>query len=652
MPESTLRSALLPPGMTIGTDGRYRILETVAVGGMACVYRAADDALGSDCAVKALPLPESEDIAERLARFDREARLLARLNHPGVVGVRDYFQECGYAFLVMDYVAGSNLFDLHRDPLDAARDPQESAIAPVPEELVVSYGLMLSDTLSRLHRSDPPVVYRDLKPHNIIKSSSDGRLILLDFGIARCFFPGDDEKDNEPLGTLGYAAPEQYERDAPLDGRTDIYSLGVVLHELATGHNPRRASSFEPLPRPRDLRPSLSPTLARVLEKCCQIDPMRRYQSARDVWDALDAWEPAPDAAALKQPVASSPAWSLTLGAPVTGAPVGSGTAVYYADNGGMICGIDSGVGRPLWIYREPGDRTMSSLVHSSLLILGQERLYAYSFPMPHGRQGVAVLDALSGAAVWRSHQSLGSTSIPVLTASGQLVIATTGPDQIMGIPVSGALPEWRRDLPTSPLTLTLVPAGAKRPEIVVMTDRDGGVSALRSDNGRILWSTRIGHGALVAPPVIADGRVFAGGGRGEAYYAGLSLDTGEIVWRVSLAAETIGPAAASADGLLVIPTRNAGLVGLDRTNGAKLWHDVSFTLPLTGAARMRGGKSVALTEYGPDGRVVVVDVTAHPTITWEASLEPDGAIAPALVTGEFLVVAAADGTVTAWALI
>lgn len=638
--------------MTIGDQGRYRIVEVVAVGGMACVYRASDDALGTDCAVKALPLPDAPDIADRLARFEREAKLLARLNHPGVVGIRDFLREAGYAFLVMDFVSGSNLFDLHRDPVDAARSLGECAISPVPEELVVSYGVMLSDTLSRLHRSEPPIVYGDLKPHNVIKRATDGRLILLDFGLARCLQPGQGNDGAEPLGTPGYAAPEQYDPEAALDARTDLYSLGVVLFELATGYNPRLAAGFEPLPHAREVRSSLSPALARILDRCCQPDPDRRYQSARDLSEALDSWAPAVSPGGWKLPVASAPVWNLNMGAAVTSAPVGSGAAVYYADNGGMICGIDSGTGRPLWIYREPGDRTTGCLVRSSLLILGHERYFAYSFPMSSGRQGIAVLDAVTGAAVWRSHQPLGTISMPILTSCGQLVIATSGTDQIMGIPISGSLSEWRRDLPTPPMTLTLVPAADTRPEMVVMTDRSGGISALRPDTGRVVWSCRIGHGALAAVPLVVGDRLFVGGGRGDASYAGLNVQTGEILWRISLAAETIGPAALAAGETLVVPTRNSGLIALDAVTGALRWHDVSFTLPLTGAVRLRGGRSVALTEYGPDGRVMVVNVAEQAEITWECVLEPSGAIAPPLITGEYLVVAAADGSVTAWALI
>jgi serine/threonine-protein kinase len=619
---------------------------------MACVYHARDTRLGNECAIKALPLHEGTDYTESLAAFYEEARLLARLNHPGIVGVRDYFEEVNNAFLVMDFVPGANLYDLHRRAPDDNEDPSDLPMVPVSDAQVVSYGLMLSETLMALHRHDPPIIYRDLKPHNIMNRATDGRLILLDFGIARCFEYGLAESDHEPLGTPGYAAPEQYINGAVIDVRTDIYALGAVLHELATGYNPRGRDHYEPLPRPQDIKQYISPSLARILEACTDPDPAHRYQSALELCEELDRWRPATARSGGRPPVSSLPAWHLNVGATVTSPPLGSGAAIYYADNGGMVAGINPGTGDPLWFYREPGDYTSRTLVRTSLAVMETERFFAYSFPMADGKQGVSVLDARTGAAMWRSHEGLGKQAAPMLTSNGHLLIATVEPNQLIGIPISSGIDEWKRARDASPLTIVLAPARANRPELVLTTDRAGFVRAYHPESGRTIWRNQISRNAIVAPPVVSGDIVFLGGARGDTSFAGLNMNTGELLWRTPLAAEVVGPAAVVAErDLVVVPTRNAGLIGLDAKTGECRWHDVRFMKPLMGAAKLRGTPSVAVTEYGENGRVFVVNVAGEPTVTWEATLPPSGAIAAPLATAEFLIAAAADGTVTAWAL-
>ncbi len=643
---------LLQSGNRIGDNGRYVIASTIAIGGMAVVYHARDTRLGNECAVKALVLPAGTDFSENLELFHQEAKLLARLNHPGIVGVRDYFEEVDHAYLVMDFVPGANLYDLHKKSAEPNDDPDDLTIVPASDAQVVSYGLMLAETFVALHRHAPPIIYRDLKPHNVINRATDGRLILLDFGIARCFVNGQNHGEHEPLGTPGYAAPEQYVPGAHIDVRTDIYAIGAVLHELATGYNPRGRDRFEPLPRPQDIKPYVSPALARILQKCTDPDPAHRYHTAQDLYDDLERWRPATARSSGRPPVAGLPAWHLNLGAAVTSAPLGAGSAIYYADNGGMVAGINPGSGDPLWFYREPGDYTSRILVRTSLSPGIGDKYFAYSFPMADGRQGVSVLDSRTGAAMWRSHTGLGRQAAPMLTSNGQLIIAVSDPDELIGIPIASGLAEWHRPRDSSPLAIVLAPAKANRPELVIATDRDGSVRAYHPDTGRTVWRNRISHNAIVAPPVVSGDIVFLGGARGDTSYAGLNMNTGELLWRAPLAAEVIGPVAVVADrDLVVVPTRNAGLIGLDAKTGECRWHDVRFTKPLTGAMKLRGMTAVAVTEYGENGRMLVVNVSGEPSITWESILPPNGAIAAPLATSEFLIAAAADGTVTAWAL-
>ncbi|HET8846159.1 MAG TPA: serine/threonine-protein kinase, partial [Ktedonobacteraceae bacterium] len=154
-------------------------------------------------------------------RFLREALLLARLRHPAVPLLYDYFLENGHWYLVMEYVPGSTLSSYIREH------------APLPPLEAVNYALQICDVLDYLHKQNPPVVFRDLKPANIILHP-DGRLMIVDFGIARYFKEG-QFNDTTDFGSPGYASPEQYEGIGQTDARSDLFSLGVILHEMLSG---------------------------------------------------------------------------------------------------------------------------------------------------------------------------------------------------------------------------------------------------------------------------------------------------------------------------------------------------------------------------------------------------------------------------------
>jgi len=157
-------------------------------------------------------------------RFLREALLLARLQHASLPVIYDYFIEDGYWYLVMDYIPGPTLSAyMHKH-------------APLQPLEALNYAMQLCDVLEYLHKQTPPVVFRDLKPSNIILSP-DGRVMLVDFGIARYFKAG-QMNDTAEFGSPGYAPPEQYKGEAQTDGRTDLYSLGGILHEMLSGQRP------------------------------------------------------------------------------------------------------------------------------------------------------------------------------------------------------------------------------------------------------------------------------------------------------------------------------------------------------------------------------------------------------------------------------
>ena len=210
---------------------RYFILSEVGAGGFGSVYKARDiqsgDRLVAIKEVRLLGL-HPKAMLEATTAFQREASVLSQLDHPNLPRLYEHFQNPGHWYLVMDFIAGETL-------------EQYQSKAPNRRLLlseVLDIGLQLCIVLDYLHSQQPPIVFRDLKPANIMRTPT-GQLYLIDFGIARYFKPG-QAKDTVALGSLGYAAPEQYGK-AQTTPRADIYSLGAVLHQFLTARDPSEA---------------------------------------------------------------------------------------------------------------------------------------------------------------------------------------------------------------------------------------------------------------------------------------------------------------------------------------------------------------------------------------------------------------------------
>ncbi len=219
-------------------NGRYRLLRQVGEGGMGKVYQAEDTHLGNRLvAIKEMSARglSPQEHAEATQGFQREALLLAQLNHPNLPHIYEQFSEGDRWYLVMDYIDGETLEERLRRSPDGRLPVQE----------VFQLGIHLAAVLSYLHTRQPPIIFRDLKPANIMLTR-DGRLYLIDFGIARLFKPGQN-KDTIPFGSSGYAAPEQYGR-AQTTPQADMYSLGATLHHLLSGNDPSHSPFvFAPL---------------------------------------------------------------------------------------------------------------------------------------------------------------------------------------------------------------------------------------------------------------------------------------------------------------------------------------------------------------------------------------------------------------------
>lgn len=266
------------------TLGRYRILERLGAGGMGVVYRARDERLDRDVALKVLPPGRLEDEDAR-RRFRKEALALSKINHPQIATIHDFDDASDVDFLVMEFIPGKGLDEL-------------VAAGGLSDEQVRDLGMQLADGLAVLHHNG--MVHRDLKPGNL-RLTPDGRLKILDFGLARLLQPVTSRSTNtsdsatEFAGTLPYMAPEQIRGDT-VDERTDIYAAGAVLYELATGRPLFPGAGRGELvgailartpAKPKSINPAISDSLERTIVRALAKDPESRPQSAHALREAL-----------------------------------------------------------------------------------------------------------------------------------------------------------------------------------------------------------------------------------------------------------------------------------------------------------------------------------------------------------------------------
>jgi tRNA A-37 threonylcarbamoyl transferase component Bud32 len=275
-------SKQLDPGTLL--NGRYEIVRRIGGGGMGAVYLAKDRNLGdAPRAVKEMVQSHLDESQQEKAinDFKRESMLLSSLEHPSIPTIYDYFYDeaaCRF-YLVMKYISGG----------DFASRLRNATGGRIDEKTVTDWSVQVADVLNYLHNRPKPIIYRDLKPANLMIDGNTGRVMLIDFGIARWVAP--QEKGVTAVGTMGYAPPELF--SGKVEPRSDIYSLGATMFHLLTGgdpqDNPLLIFDFTKNPRPRQINPAISNEMERILMRAVEYKPEGRFRSALEMRDMLAA---------------------------------------------------------------------------------------------------------------------------------------------------------------------------------------------------------------------------------------------------------------------------------------------------------------------------------------------------------------------------
>ncbi len=314
-----------------GANDSYIVLNLIGRGGMGAVYRvqrASDASIWALKEMRVAPNTPAEEVADNRKLFAQEANLLRELNHPNLIVVSDFFEYDTRPIMVMEFVPGQTLESRIRE-----------ANSPLLEQQVVSYGIQLCRVLHYLHTRKPPVIYRDLKPSNVMLTP-DGVLKLIDFGVARTHKKS-SSKDTIAMGSAGYAPPEQYGKEQT-DARSDIYALGATLLHLLTNLPP------VPLQPPKagaivKLNPSVDADTEQVIIRAMDLSRDRRFQSALEMEEALHRCLEAPyidpTVTTRVQPVPVSPLSPLSMPDPLPASqPVVVAPVAVEEEPGGKTC--------------------------------------------------------------------------------------------------------------------------------------------------------------------------------------------------------------------------------------------------------------------------------------------------------------------------
>ncbi|GIK62973.1 MAG: protein kinase [Chloroflexota bacterium] len=607
----TRQFASEPKKDLLGVDGalqpnvvlvnRYRITGVLGVGGMGSVYQARDlqfPNVERYVAVKEMlnlsQDPELRDMS--LRNFEREANLLAALSHPAIPTIYDYFSVRDRAYLVMEYINGKDFESIL------------NTVPDIPIEMIVKWGIDVCDVISYLHQHQPPIIFRDIKPANIMIDQF-GRLRLIDFGIARTFQVG---QKGTTIGTEGYSAPEQYKGEA--NPGSDIYGVGATLHHALTRHDPRLEPPFTFADRPiRDANPDVSPELEAVVMRALTFEMSQRFVSAEAMKKALEAVlnkskglpvvsagaggggsSQATTALSDEWAEASRNAidvrWKFKFEEEIRSTPTVHQGLLFVGSYDNNLWALNVENGQLRWKFPTDGGVATTPAIaeEENLVIAGSNDFNIYAVDIRSGRQNWKLttqgpirssptvahghvffgsddhkfyaVRVATGRAAWKYDAGSPIRSRPALT--DELIIFGTDLGDVFALDLSGQL-KWRFKTKRSVMSSPVVYEG-----MVFFGSSDSHLYTLEAKNGWSVWRYRTGK-PVISSPVIANGNVHFGSVDGYVY--ALDASSGRERWKFK-AGDQVTSSPAYFNGAIYIGGVDGKVYSIDAKTGKERW--------------------------------------------------------------------------------
>ena len=577
-PEGTL-----PGGTTL--QGRYEILSVQGLGGMGAVYRARDlrfSAVEKIVAVKEMnnTAPDARLRRIGIQNFEREANILASLSHPSIPKIFDYFTEGQRSYLVLEFIEGETLEDL------SDNSPQ-----PFAQEEVVEWALQICDVLAYLHSHKPPVIFRDIKPGNLMMRHHDGRIMVIDFGIAKVFEHG---ARGTMIGTEGYSPPEQYRGAA--EPRGDLYALGATVHHLLTGRDPRLEPPFTFHERPvRQFNANISAELEAVVMRSLAYDLQERYTSATEMALALSKAVPrrhrgaGRGAAGFAPPQDVKPKWRFRCEDEVRSSPRIVDGVLYIGCYDNNLYALKAEDGAFLWKCPTKGGIASTPCVQDDLIFVGSEDGSLYAISRDSGEvawsaptQGsirssaqvghghcfigsddfcVYAFNIEAGRMIWRFQSAGPVRSTPLL--AGEMIYIGSDDGYIYALDLRSGAAKWKYN------TNRRVTSSATIAEnLVFIGSADGHLYALNARSGWPVWRFRT-RGYVLSTPAVVDGTVYVGSADGCLY--AIEAGTGREIWKYDAGSAVTSSPAVYND--VVYVGSNSGVIhAVQAKQGETMW--------------------------------------------------------------------------------
>jgi eukaryotic-like serine/threonine-protein kinase len=516
----------LQPGDML--QDRYRIVGVLGSGGFSSVYQARDMRFPNVtklCAIKEMvisaPDPKIRELT--IQSFEREASMLAMLDHPSIPAVSDYFTEKDRSYLVLDLIRGKDLDRWLEDQTE-----------PLNQAIALDWAIQLCDALGHLHSQQPkPIIFRDMKPSNVMLDQYD-RIRLIDFGIAKIFEGGNK---GTMIGTEGYSPPEQYRGLATPAG--DVYALGATLHHLLTRKDPRLEPPFTFAERPiQPVNPTVTPAFEAIIMRCLTYDPKERFKDALDLKQALQLLAGAVAIRDEKTAVASpSPASPQPAAAPI-------------AANGlERAAPATSSEIQPLWAFKcEDEIRAKAAVADDRVFIsVYDNNLYA--------------LNKADGSFLWKFPTSDGVGASPCVYE--EMVFVGSSDRMMYAVDLRTGRKLWHYETNGA-----IYSSPNARFDHLFFGSDDGHLYALNIRQGRLVWKVNV-FSPVRSSPYVTDERVYVGTEGGYVY--GLDLSSGKTKWQAQ-ARRAVTSSPAFADEIVFVGSMDATVYALDASTGWAIW--------------------------------------------------------------------------------